>query len=278
MIRLHPFAALAFACAGTASAADAPKEPRPFVAMDNALGSVTSFEEKAKLLKELGYAGIGWRPGHTAEMLKALDAEGLKMFSLYVGIGSDPASKLDAGLAAEFELLKGRDTIIWVFLKKSKTSDDENAVRLVRETADLAAAYNLRVAIYPHVGCYAETVEGALRLVNLAERKNVGLSFLLCHFLKLDSEENLQKVLQAAAPHLMLAQTNGADSGETKKMGWDRLIRPLGEGTFDNAKLLAALDAIGYAGPVALQCYQIKAPAREHLSKSMAAWRKLCGQ
>jgi len=254
------------------------KTIRPFVAMDNGLTRTKDLLAKAALLKELGYAGIGWRPGRTAEMLKALDAQGLKMFSTYVSVSAQAGAKLNPKLADEIKLLKGRGTIVWVLVQKGKKPDEANTVRQLCELADLAAAAGLRVALYPHAGCYVEKIEEALRLVKLAEHKHLGLSFNLCHFLKTDAEENLDKVLSAAAPHLMLVQTNGADSGETRKMGWDRLIQPLGSGTFDNAKLLAALDKIGYTGPVALQCYRMPGDDREHLTRSMKAWLKLNGQ
>jgi sugar phosphate isomerase/epimerase len=255
-----------------------PKALRPFVAMDNGLTRTKDLNAKAALLKELGYAGIGWRPGRTAEMLKALDAHGLKMFSTYVSVSSEAGAKLNPKLADEIKLLKGRGTFVWVLVKKGKKQDEVNTVKQLCELADLAAASGLRVALYPHAGCFVETMEDAMRVVKIAEHKNLGLSFNLCHFLKTDNEERLDEVLKAAAPHLMLVQISGADSGNTRKMGWDRLIQPLGAGTFDNAKLLAALDKIGYTGPVALQCYKIPGDDRGHLTRSMEAWRKLNGQ
>ena len=58
-------------------------------------------------------------------------------------------------------------------------------------------------------------------------------------------------------------------------MGWNRLIRPLGEGTFDNTKVIRVLDEIGYRGPVALQCYRVPGSDRDHLRQSMDAWRRM---
>ena len=62
---------------------------------------------------------------------------------------------------------------------------------------------------------------------------------------------------------------NGADSdGEA----WDSLIQPLGRGDFDLDGLLGILDRLGWVGPVGLQSFGIKLPAREHLALSLAAW------
>ena len=280
MARCLLIVTLSFIWLSTTFSAETPKPQtvRPFVAMDNGLSRVKDLNAKAALLKELGYAGIGWRPGRTAEMLKALDAQGLKMFSTYVSIKADAGAKLNPKLADEIKLLKGRGTIVWTTVSKSKRPDQANTVKQLRELADLAAESNLRVALYPHVGFHVETVKDALELVKLAKHDNLGVSFNLCHFLKSNPEESLAEVLKAAAPHLMLVQVNGADSGDTRKMGWNRLIKPLGEGTFDMKKVMTLLDEIGYQGPVALQCYKISGDDKEHLGRSMKAWRKLNGE
>ena len=88
MARCLLIVTLSLTCLSIALPAEPPKPEtmRPFVAMDNGLSRVKDLNAKAALLKELGYAGIGWRPGRTAEMLKALDAQGLKMFSTYVSV------------------------------------------------------------------------------------------------------------------------------------------------------------------------------------------------
>ena len=75
----------------------------PFFAFDNGTGRDhhVSLAEQAKLLKDLGYDGIGFTgTQQIPEMLKALDAQGLKMFSIYVGAACVDAGKppYDPGL------------------------------------------------------------------------------------------------------------------------------------------------------------------------------------
>ena len=36
-------------------------------------------------------------------------------------------------------------------------------------------------------------------------------------------------------------------------------------------------EIVGYAGPIGLQCYGLGGDARDHLARSMAAWRKMSG-
>jgi len=240
-----------------------------------------SFDEQAKLLKELGYDGIGFEdPKHIPEMLKALDAQGLKMFSVYMGACVDAGKPpYDPGLKKCLKQLKGRDTLISLFVtggKSSSDTSDERAVAVLREIADMAEPNGIRIALYPHVGCYVARVEDAIRLAKKVDRKNLGVGFNLCHFLKLDDGKNLELRLKEAMPYLFAASVNGADDGETNQMNWDRLIQTLDRGSFNVARVLKTLKQLDYKGAVGLQCYAVPGPARQILSHSMSGWRKLC--
>jgi sugar phosphate isomerase/epimerase len=253
-----------------------PLGARDLHAFDNGLNDIGKLEDKAALLAKLGYAGIAWRPGQTAEMLAALDKHGLKMVATYVMLKADmKACPVPAEVIAEVDALKGRETVVWLTIN-GKT-DDAVVLPAVREVADVAARNGLKVALYPHVDFHTDTLDATLRIMRKAGRSNLGVCFNLCHFLKLYDEAELDRTLREAAPHLLLVSINGADSGDTRSMGWDKLIRPLGEGSFENPRLLRLLDEFGYKGPIALQCFNIKLPAAEHLGKSMSAWRSLTG-
>lgn len=275
---------LGLSIAGNCFANDRPRREgltNPFFAFDNCVGrdNLTP-EAQAQMLKELGYAGLGYTGAESIpEMLEALDKHGLKMFSIYVGakIGPDGPT-FDADLAESITALKGRDTIVWLFITGDAPDADDQAVRVVRKIADMAGASGLRVALYPHVGFYVARVEDALRVVRKADRKNVGVTFNLCHWLKLDDEKNMKSLIKEAMPHLFLVSINGADSGDTRQMGWDRLIQTLDRGTFDVYGFLKALRVEGYEGPIGLQCYGIKGDVRGNLERSMTAWRVLLSQ
>ena len=247
---------------------------QPFFAFDNGLNDVKGFDAQAALLAELGYAGIGARPGKHAEMLAALDKHGLKMFATYVTLKATATEcPIPDSVVSEIKALKGRETIVW--LNVGGKSTDEVVVPAIQKVCDLCAELELKVVIYPHTGCHTDTVATALRLVKAAGRKNLGVSFNLCHFLKQNDPADLGKTIKAAAPHLQLVSINGCDGGDTRKMNWDRLIRPLGEGTFSVSKVMELLGEVGYEGPIGLQCYAIKQPAKNHLAKSMIAWKKM---
>jgi len=252
----------------------------PFFAFDNGTGrGKLPPDEQAKMLKELGYDGIGYTgTAGIAGMLAALDRYGLKMYSTYVGANVDEgAAPYDVGLPEAIRQLKGRPTALWLFVRGGRPSSDdrdERAVEILRELAEMAAESGLRVVLYPHTGFYVATTGDALRLVEKADRPNLGVSFNLCHFLKVDEPGSLEPLLRRAMPHLDLVSINGADTGETHSMGWDRLIQTLDQGSYDVFKLLVTLRRLGYTGPIGLQCYAIKGEPRENLKRSITAWRE----
>jgi sugar phosphate isomerase/epimerase len=271
------------ALAADGSATAEPGLANPFFAFDDGTGyGRVSAEDQAAMLKELGYGGIGYTGAQRIpEMLRALDARRLTMFSIYVEVCLKPEKGkplYDPALETAIQQLKGRPTQIWLPIgggRPSSTEVDDRAVAVIREVADMAAASGLRVVLYPHEGLYVQRLEDGLRLVKKASRKNVGVAFNLCHFLKVEGEKHLEQRLKVAKPCLFAVSINGADGGETGRMGWDRLIQTLDRGSFDVGRVLGALEQLGYAGPIGLQCYGIPGDNRENLKRSMKAWRNL---
>lgn len=267
-----------------ASAQDEKSSSWAFFAFDNGVGRGTwQPEQQAQLLAELGYDGIGYTGvQNIPEMLRSLHAHNLKMFSTYiqVNLGEDQ-SPFDPGLPDAIKQLRGEGTALWIHIHGSGPASevqDRRAVEVIRQIAEMAAASELPVVLYPHTGFYVATTTDAVRMVKLVDRKNVGASFNLCHFLKQNDAAKMETVLRAAAPHLMLVSINGADQGDTRKMGWDRLIQTLDQGSFDVKRVLKVLSECGYRGPVGLQCYAIKGDIRENLAKSIGAWRAAVGE
>ncbi len=263
------------------AAQEAPANPFFALCMDTHDSRKRSLQEQAEMLKSLGYDGAGhlWLDG-LEERLRTLDAAGLKLFQVYFRVSLSPGPKppYDPRLKDALPLLKGRGTMLAVLLVGGKPSDaskDERAVELLREIAGLARPHGVRIALYPHAGDWLERVEDAVRVAGKAGRPDVGVMFNLCHWLKVGGEENLGRVLEAAKPFLFAVSLNGADRAADVRSGKGKMILPLGEGAYDLFPLLKALKGTGYAGPVGLQCYGLPGDARNHLERSMAAWRRL---
>jgi len=245
-----------------------------FFAFDNGTGrGQLTLAEQAQLLKDIGYAGIGYTgTRQIPEMLDELDRRDLTLFSIYVGVVLSPEGpQFHDHLQQAIGQLKGRETILWLTVRGTAPEAEGQAVTAVRQVADWAAGSDLRVALYPHAGFYVATVEDGLRLAEKVERPNVGATFNLCHWLKTAPEQDLEPLLDKVVPKLMLVSINGAD----REGGWERLIQPLGAGEYDVYSLLAALRRRGYTGPIGLQCYAVKGDIRENLRHSLAAWEQM---
>ncbi len=256
----------------------------PFFAMDTATKDAKhkSAKEQMEMLKELGYAGMGCTAGKgLAEMLKEADKNSLRMFTVYLGVNIEPdQQKYGPELREAIEVLKGRNAILWLFVlsKKHKPSSpegDARAVEIIREIADMAAEAGVRVALYPHHRFWVERVEDAVRVAKKVNRKNVGVTFNLCHWLMVNDEKNMKPLIKSAMPYLFVVTINGADSGGKD---WKQLIQTLDRGSFDTYKFMKTLKELGYTGPAGLQGYGIKGDAYENLKRSMNAWHQLSKQ
>ena len=245
--------------------------PYQFFVFDNGLRGIAG---PPKVLKELGYAGVAWGGWNVAPVVKQYQSQGLKVFSTYVSCHLDKTPAYDPAAKEAIRQLRGTDVVLWLCVLGGKPGqEDEKAVGIVREIADLAEGAGLRVALYPHTGFYVATTADALRLVRQINRKNVGVSINLCHELMTDQAEKLPTTIREAMPYLFLVSINGADAKQPG-FGWEHLIQPLGRGNFDVYGLLKQLHAAGYRGPIGLQCYGLKGDALENLRQSIGAWRE----
>ena len=238
----------------------------------NAVNSLPP-SEGARLAKELGYQGIGSiYPNGLAAYQAACKAEGLNVYSIYVDSKvNDDGFEIDKDIAAAITLLKGTDVLVELNVQRGKEPNDDQAIALVRHVADMAKESGLKVVLYPHLNFHIERFEHALKIAKATERNNVGVAFNLCHFLKIQPNDDLPALLAEAKPLLWSVSVCGAD---TDGKDWNSLIRPLDEGTFDQAALLRTLEGIGYKGAVGLQCFNIRIAPRDHLARSIIAWRK----
>jgi sugar phosphate isomerase/epimerase len=234
----------------------------------------------------LGYAGIAPVAGDqarwqylTESVLPWMDEKKLKLFAIFTWVRIDRGQySVDPGIKQNLAALQGRGAAIWLSVqsqdfKPSDPAADTLAVAAIREVADAAAVYNVPVSLYPHLAYLAERVGDAVRLAEKSGRPNVGVTFNLCHWLRTDGADSMERVLKLAISRLSLVTINGADRDGK---AW---IQPLDSGTFDVGALLRELQRLGYRGPIGLQGwnvanqYQIE-PA-QNLKRSMEAWKRL---
>ncbi|MHC4532817.1 MAG: sugar phosphate isomerase/epimerase family protein [Planctomycetota bacterium] len=211
-------------------------------------------------------------------MLEELDKNDLRMFAVYLGANIDTDQKsYGPELKEAIKLLKGSNSILWLYiqskkLKPSQPEGDAHAVKIIREISDMAADAGLRVALYPHHAFWLEKVADAIRVAKKVDRKNVGVTFNLCHWLRTEDEKDMRSLIISAMPHLFVVSINGADSGGKD---WKQLIQTLDRGTFNIGRFLRTLKRAGYTGPIGFQGYGIGGDAYDNLRRTMEAWRKL---
>ena len=260
-----------------------PAGPLPFFAMDTATkdDKHQTAKEQVQMVRELGYDGIGCTAGKgLREMAEELDKNGLRLFTVYLGINIDPGQpRYGPELKETIEVLRGTNAMLWLFVqskryKPSSPDGDNRAVEILREIADIAAEANVRVALYPHTGFWIERVEDAVRVAKKVDRSNVGVTYNLCHWLMVDGDKNAKSLIQQAMPYLFVVTINGADSGGKD---WKTLIQTLDHGTFDIQGFLRTLYDCGYTGPIGFQGYGIGGDAYDNLKRTMKAWRELNG-
>jgi sugar phosphate isomerase/epimerase len=237
-----------------------------------------TFESQVKLLKNLGFDGIELEGlENTDEKLRILDNNKLKVFMVYIQIDIDKEQPYDIRLNDLIKKLSDQGVTLWLHIHSEKfgpsdPSGDEICVPIIQKLADFANMYNVRIALYPHSRFWLEKVGDGVRLSRKIDRKNVGAVFNLCHFLKTDDRNSIEKQLKESVPYLAAVSINGADDGKTRDMDWSGLIQPLGKGSFDVLSLLRILRDNKYNGPVGLQCYDIKGDPSEFLKTSIDSW------
>ncbi len=248
----------------------------PFFAMDNGVPGGPA--EVAATLQELGYDGLGGRGPGVKVLREALEGKGGRLWNIYLTLKFAPGvPALTPEIRGYIEELKGHDSTLWIAIQEVQ-GGDEVAVAAVREIAAHAETAGVKVSLYPHTGFWLARFSDSVRVAGLVDRKDVGTTFNLCHWLKVEGDVDPIPSLQAEAAKLQFVTINGADKGDTKSMGWDRLIQPLDRGSYDVGAFLRRLrDEVKWSGPVGLQGYAVPGDKRENLRRSMAAWRKMTG-
>lgn len=239
-----------------------------------------SFDEQARLLRELGYDGIEHREVRgILELKEALEREGLRIFTDYMRIDIENDPPYLPEWKEVIPQLAGSDIILWVHIHSREFEPSDQAadvvvVPILQELADFVKPYGLRVAIYHHINFLAQTVADSYRLAKKADRDNVGSVFNLAHFLMTEPEENLEEAIALTFPLLFAVSINGADSGETMSMPLERIIQPLGEGTYDVFRVVELLVDKGYDGPFGIQCFNLKGEPEGYLTTSINTWNE----
>ena len=244
-----------------------------------------TYDKQVLLIKSTGYDGIEINQVESFEGMKeALDKHGFNASYFYVRIILD-SPYIDKRVEEYIRQLKGSKTIIAPFITSTSSftpgdgKADSLVARIIKQLAAWAKLSALQVAIYPHLGFYVQRTDHALRLVKSINRKNVGLSFNLCHWLAtttLQERNQLKPHLKKLQPYLKMITVCGANDVISKNSNvWDDYILPLGEGTFNTYGLLKyCIKDMKLKVPVGVQCYNIKTDKYQLVKNTMNTWKQ----
>ncbi|OYP33998.1 sugar phosphate isomerase/epimerase family protein [Rhodopirellula sp. MGV] len=219
-------------------------------------------------LKKLGYDGVSQiqvSGEALATKVAAFEAAGLSVLSVYLNVDDRPIN------AEAIRPLANRGAMIELTVQRRTPK----TVEAVRQTATLAQSMGIKVVLYPHHGFAIATTSDAMKLIEEVSHPNLGIMFNLCHYLKNESPDDLERTLQRIAPVLGAVSTCGANvDGDS----WSELIQTLDRGDFPQQRLFGTLQAIEFSGPIGLQCYAIPGDRQENLKRSINAFRTITRQ
>jgi sugar phosphate isomerase/epimerase len=261
-------------------------------AMDTAfyhsLGSY-EFDAKCEMLAELGYAGIYptlWTEPAWADVARLGEVRarhGIDVAGVYVTM-EYPGHPDNARLLELVETIDGCKTIELAVLgagdgspgntvANSDPAGDDVVIEALAPLLDAAQKRGITIALYPHVFCWLERTEDAVRLCEKIAHPNLGIVFSGWHWYVAEGA-NLALRVEQAAPYIRSLNI----CGTRRTVDGDQVsasIEPLDEGELDNFALMGLLRKSGYDGPVLLQHYSVAGDVYWKLKRSLDAFNDM---
>lgn len=292
LVVLLPLAFLLLACTCSNRKNNAQEKDTvisPLFAFDFTLNDFTP-KERVTFLDSLGYNGITFNVRNQKDLKKLKEYQNsvellgnedftipAVFYPMNLGVKEPERTKLWKSLLKQLSLTQSDLWVIVQFGKKD-TLERNEIVQNFQQMADFADTLNLDVIIYPHFRTGIETAAEALSYIKEVNRKNLFLSFHLCHELRVGNGERINEAIREVAPFIKLASISGSNRKmkENPPRGyWDDAIKSLYKGDYNTVPYLKALVDNGYTGPVALHTFGLNEPVQEHFSKSKEMWDKM---
>ena len=238
-----------------------------------------AIDEAASFLKQVGYQGIeAWEDFY--QTLEAANLAGISFIVNYLPLYISTHKDFTEWKAETLKMIRssGKGGIICFHIPEisstgNKRETDKKIVESLSDIAEYAADYEVKICTYPHAGNYCETVSQSVKFAKAVDKPNCGAMITLCHMLKVEGTENINRTIRRSLDYLVAVTISGADAGNTREMSWDRLIQPLGKGSFDTYHFLEQLWDGGYDGPVGIQFYGITEDALSVIRSSANEWQ-----
>ncbi|MGB0743606.1 MAG: sugar phosphate isomerase/epimerase family protein [Opitutales bacterium] len=245
-------------------------------------------EQRVNALAEMGYTGLalsfqGAQKKPERDFIayyEAARSKGLQIYTAYLPLKLDGSSPLGPEFQKQLRLLKKIGADPWISFReiKGQSLSREQLLRTVNEVADACARAGVRCVIYPHYSFIIETVEDAVSVVEALDRKDIYISFHLCHEIRAGNGGKLKEVAKKVEPYLYLTTISGADVDYESDKNWMRTIRPLDSGDYDVSQFIEAIQSIDYTGPIILHTWGLqraKEANANHHSRSIEFYKGL---
>jgi sugar phosphate isomerase/epimerase len=265
--------------------------PRPrLYAMDtfffNSLGAYT-WNARCEMLRELGFEGTYltlWSEDAWADLSEVRHARerfGIEVAGIYWTLDLDDRGGANhlflQALRDEERVPHGARFEIAIVGAEVFSAADERLSFWLGQILDIAASRELRIALYPHVDFWMETLEQATQIAQQHAHPQLSVVFCGYHWFAAQSElgsKYLQAVLSQAAPLLSSANLCGSTTRmENRRRACS--IELIGRGALDNFALLGMLQAVGLPGWIGLQGFGIGGDAFVNLRESIACLREM---
>jgi sugar phosphate isomerase/epimerase len=249
-------------------------------AFSNSLGTYP-LATRVQMLKSLGYDAyyhMLWNPipiDELSQLASVCAAAQLPCVGVwaYMELGHEQRPRNDEVIArvitrlapgSALELAIG--TAAKPGLSLSDPAGDDGVLGVLESLLRLAEQRDIDIVLYPHIRCWMERHDDALRLCETLRHRRLGLAFCAWHWYALGPRD-LAPQLARLAPHLRSVNCCGTrpvrDALPT--------IEPLDDGELDHFTLLGLLHRLGYRGYVGVQGYSAGGDAYAKLRRSLAA-------
>jgi sugar phosphate isomerase/epimerase len=249
----------------------------------NPLGAY-EFEDKCEMAKELGYAGIyftlftdlGWKDVPRIKEVKS--KYGLEVSGVYAGLPSPDDEAGIQTLVNLLENLEGCDRVEIAIVSggsgvgNSDPAGDEAVVRVLKRLLETAERRNITIALYPHIQCWLETMDDAVRVIQKVNHSLLKTTLSIYHWYITDGK-NLEVTLEKVKPYLSSVNLCGVRKTNDDARGYRETV--LDDGELDNFVVLSALDRIGYEGSVGIQGFAICGDVYAKLERSLRIYKDM---
>jgi sugar phosphate isomerase/epimerase len=273
------FAAITLALTITAPAQNSNTNPLGSFSFDfKRLGKKPA--EQVRSLKKIGFSGATLTFGDDFKAFsKEVKTGDFKIYAAHKALHIGRKTKFNSQqISRAVDQVKSVNADFWLIILEKKGDKASTALLLetINKVAAICAKKGVRCVLYPHDNTLMESAEDTIEILKKSKRKDLFISFHLCHEIRAGNGNRLTEVAKKVKPYLRLASISGANTKYVdNSQDWSKTIQPLDMGTYDTSKFIEALQSINYKGPIILHTFALDKVAADHHQRSFKKYQEL---